>query len=55
LSGALSVSFNGAAASITSDSAAKIVTSVPSGTTSGYITVTTPVGIAVSPMSSSVT
>jgi len=46
LSGATSVTFNGAAATITSDSATEIVTTVPADATTGPITVTTAAGTA---------
>src|ERR1700722_6356770 len=42
LEGATKVSFNGVPATITSDAATKIVTSVPAGATTGKITVTAP-------------
>jgi len=48
LSGATTVSFNGISAAINSDTATQIVTQVPTGATSGPITVTTPAGIATS-------
>ena len=47
--------FNGTPARITSDSATKIVTSVPTGATTGKISVTTPAGTASSPSPFSVT
>ena len=46
--GATSVAFNGTAATFTVNSATKITTSVPSGATSGPITVTTPGGTGTS-------
>jgi hypothetical protein len=44
LEGATSVKFNGKAATIKRDSANKLKVVVPTGATSGAITVTTPVG-----------
>jgi hypothetical protein len=44
LAGATKVTFNGKAATITSDSATKIKVTVPSGATTGKIKVTTPGG-----------
>ena len=55
LEGATKVSFNGVPATITSDAATKIVTSVPAGATTGKITVTAPDGTATSPKSFTVT
>ncbi len=49
LSGATSVTFNGATANIKSDSASQITTQVPSNATTGNISVTTPTGTATSP------
>jgi len=51
LSGATSVKFNGTTASINTNSASTINTTVPGGATSGFITVTTPLGNAQSPFS----
>jgi hypothetical protein len=48
LAGATNVSFNGTPATITSDTATRIVTAVPAGATTGDITVTTAVGTATS-------
>ncbi|HEY1919097.1 MAG TPA: IPT/TIG domain-containing protein [Streptosporangiaceae bacterium] len=48
LSGATSVAFDGTAATIVSDTATKIVATVPAGAATGPITVTTPVGTATS-------
>jgi len=44
LTGATSVSFNGTAATFTVVSATEITTTVPTGATSGFVTVTTPSG-----------
>jgi hypothetical protein len=55
LSGATKVRFNSTPAKITSDSASKIVTAVPTGATTGKITVTTPAGSASSSSAFSVT
>ena len=49
LSGATQVAFNGAVASITSDTATQITTYVPNGATTGNLSVTTPTGTATSP------
>ena len=49
LAGATRVSFNGATASIISDTATQIVTSVPTKATTGSISVTTPSGSATTP------
>jgi hypothetical protein len=46
LSGATSVSFNGTGSMIVSDSASQIVTVVPSGATTGNLSITTPQGTA---------
>jgi YD repeat-containing protein len=43
------VAFNGAAAPVTQSSSNRIVTTVPAGATTGPITVTTPLGSAISP------
>ncbi len=51
LSGATQVTFNGVAASITKDTAGRIVVVVPVGATKGPVTVTTPSGTARSPRS----
>jgi hypothetical protein len=48
LSNAIGVRFNGTPAETTSDSKTKLVTSVPTGASSGEITVTTPFGQAMS-------
>jgi streptogramin lyase len=48
LSAATTVTFNGTAATIVSDTAPKIVTAVPTGATTGPISVTTPAGTATS-------
>ena len=48
LAGASKVTFNGTAATITSAHPAEIVVKVPSGATTGKITVTTPGGTAAS-------
>jgi transcription elongation GreA/GreB family factor len=48
LAGATKVAFNGLSATITSDTATKIVTQVPVGATKGYISVRTPAGTATS-------
>jgi virginiamycin B lyase len=48
LSGATQVAFNGTPASIVSDTATTVVTTVPAGATSGPISVTTPFGTATS-------
>jgi len=50
LSNASAVSFNGTAATLTSNSATSINTTVPAGATSGQISVTTPGGTALSPV-----
>jgi hypothetical protein len=55
LAGATAVDFNGTAATISTDTATKITTSVPSGATSGSVTVTTPGGTATSPAAFTVT
>jgi hypothetical protein len=44
LTGATGVSFNGTEASITANSASEIKTTVPTGATTGFVTVTTPSG-----------
>jgi streptogramin lyase len=48
LAGATDVAFNGIRATITSDTATKVVTAVPAGATTGDISVTTRVGTATS-------
>jgi len=48
LSGATQVAFNGTPATIVSDTATKIVVTVPAGATKGHITVTTRAGTATS-------
>jgi hypothetical protein len=48
LGGAIAVTFNGTPATISSDTAKKIVTHVPAGATSGFVTVTTSAGVATS-------
>jgi plastocyanin len=48
LSGATHVTFNGTSATITSDSATKIVVKVPTGATTGHLAVTTSGGTAMS-------
>jgi hypothetical protein len=55
LAGATAVDFNGTAATISTDTATKITTSVPAGATTGSVTVTTPGGTAASPASFTVT
>ncbi len=55
LSGATVVTFNGVTASITSDTAKTLVTKVPSGATTGKVSVTTPGGTITSTKSFSVT
>ena len=52
---ATKVKFNGTLAIITSKSPGLIVTTVPAGATTGRITVTTPSGIAYSPVKFTVT
>jgi hypothetical protein len=53
--GSASVAFNGTAATITSDSADEIVTSVPCGATSGDVTVTTAGGVTRGPATFTIT
>jgi hypothetical protein len=48
ISGATAVTFNGTPAAIVSDTATKIVTSVPTGAATGPLTVTVPAGTATS-------
>jgi hypothetical protein len=55
LSGATKVTFNGVAATITSDTVKKLVTTVPAGATSGSVSVVTPSGTAMSAKSFTVT
>jgi hypothetical protein len=55
LTGATSVKFNGVSATITSNTATQIVTKVPTGATTGPITVTTPSGTATSATNFTVT
>jgi len=55
LSGATRVAFNGVPAAIISDTATKIVTGVPTGASSGPISVTTPAGTAAGANSFTVT
>ena len=45
LTGASSVTFNGTTAAFTVQSATEITTTVPSGATTGFVTVTTPSGV----------
>jgi hypothetical protein len=55
LSGATHVALNGTDATIASDTATQIVTTVPTGATTGPVTVTTPAGTATSTGSFTVT
>jgi virginiamycin B lyase len=55
LAGATAVAFNGVPATIVSDSGRQIVTIVPAGATTGYLTVTTAAGTATSVHSFTVT
>lgn len=55
LSGATKVAFNGKSAAIVSDTATQIVTHVPTGATTGRITVTVPAGTATSKQTFTVT
>lgn len=55
LAGATAVNFNGTAAAISADQAAKITTAVPAAATSGSVTVMTPGGTATSPSPFTVT
>jgi uncharacterized protein (TIGR03437 family) len=55
LSSATKVAFDGTPATIVSDTATQIVTTVPSGAATGAITVTTPAGTATSQASFTVT
>jgi hypothetical protein len=48
LGSATAVAFNGVKATITSESATTVVTAVPTGASTGHITVTTPAGTATS-------
>jgi len=48
LSGAIGVAFHGTPATIVSDTATKIVARVPAGATTGYVSVTTRAGTAIS-------
>lgn len=55
LSGATAVTFNGTAAAIISNTATKIVTTVPTGATTGHVLVTTAAGTATSTATFTVT
>ncbi len=55
LPGATEVAFNGTPATIVSDTATQIVTTVPAGATTGRISVTTPAGTATSTKTFTVT
>ncbi|HEV3289243.1 MAG TPA: IPT/TIG domain-containing protein, partial [Streptosporangiaceae bacterium] len=55
LSGATKVAFNATVATVVSDIATKIVTTVPAGATTGHISVTTPAGTATSSATFTVT
>jgi large repetitive protein len=55
LSGATTVEFNGTPSTISSDAATQIVTAVPTGATTGPITITVPAGTATSEGSFTVT
>jgi hypothetical protein len=55
LPGATKVAFDGTPATIVSDTATQMITTVPSGAATGRITVTTPAGTATSTTSFTVT